>query len=78
MADSGQNTYFLSLDNIIAHGNPMSVPYGEILVGYHRISQDISPRNKEGGERSWLSGGRAKRKKIRSVHKAAGSQTNED
>lgn len=64
MADSGQNTYFLSLDNIIAHGNPMSVPYGEILVGYHRISQDISPRNKEGGERSWLSGGRAKRKKI--------------
>ncbi len=42
----------------------MSVPYGEILVGYHRISQDISPRNKEGGERSWLSGGRAKRKKI--------------
>ncbi|WP_230692726.1 tail assembly protein [Escherichia coli] len=32
--DNGrQNTYFSSLDNMIAQGNPMPVPYGEMLVG---------------------------------------------
>ncbi|HGU4008310.1 TPA: tail assembly protein, partial [Escherichia coli] len=41
--DNGkQNTYFSSLDNMIAQGNPMPVPYGEMLVGSRRISQDIS------------------------------------
>ncbi|EMX2346169.1 tail assembly protein, partial [Escherichia coli] len=47
--DNGkQNTYFSSLDNMIAQGNPMPVPYGEMLVGSRRISQDISTRD-EGG-----------------------------
>ncbi|HBD5062645.1 TPA: tail assembly protein, partial [Escherichia coli] len=27
-----------SLDNMIAQGNPMPVPYGEMLVGSRRIS----------------------------------------
>ncbi|EPR3453443.1 tail assembly protein, partial [Escherichia coli] len=46
--DNGkQNTYFSSLDNMIAQGNP--VPYGEMLVGSRRISQDISTRD-EGGD----------------------------
>ncbi|EES9324392.1 tail assembly protein, partial [Escherichia coli] len=44
-----QNTYFSSLDNMIAQGNPMPVPYGEMLVGSRRISQDISTRD-EGGD----------------------------
>ncbi|EAB6199351.1 tail assembly protein [Escherichia coli] len=36
--DNGrQNTYFSSLDNMIAQGNPMPVPYGEMLVGSRRI-----------------------------------------
>ncbi|HBA9699517.1 TPA: tail assembly protein [Escherichia coli] len=44
--DNGkQNTYFSSLDNMIAQGNPMPVPYGEMLVGSRRISQDISTRD---------------------------------
>lgn len=56
----------------------MSVPYGEILVGYHRISQDISPviKRVENGHGYRVAG--LKGKKSRSVHKAAGSQTNED
>ncbi|WP_159098758.1 tail assembly protein, partial [Escherichia coli] len=29
----------------IAQGNPMPVPYGEMLVGSRRISQDISTRD---------------------------------
>ncbi|WP_244445991.1 tail assembly protein [Escherichia coli] len=49
-ADNGkQNTYFSSLDNMIAQGNPMPVPYGEMLVGSRRISQDVSTRD-EGGD----------------------------
>ncbi|EMY0768209.1 tail assembly protein [Escherichia coli] len=48
--DNGKrNTYFSSLDNMIAQGNPMPVPYGEMLVGSRRISQDISTRD-EGGD----------------------------
>ncbi|EER0377805.1 tail assembly protein [Escherichia coli] len=48
--DNGrQNTYFSSLDNMIAQGNPIPVPYGEMLVGSRRISQDISTRD-EGGD----------------------------
>ncbi len=48
--DNGrQNTYFSSLDNMIAQGNPMPVPYGEMLVGSRRISQDISTRDEGGG-----------------------------
>ncbi len=45
----------------------MPVPYGEMLVGSRRISQDSAPVMKAGAERSWLSGGRGKRiKKSRS------------
>ncbi len=40
---------FSSLDNMIAQGNPMPVPYGEMLVGSRRISQDISTRDEGGG-----------------------------
>ncbi|SPX37855.1 putative tail assembly protein [Escherichia coli] len=47
--DNGrQNTYFSSLDNMIAQGNPMPVPYGEMLVGPD-VSQDISTRDEGGG-----------------------------
>ncbi|HAL6869759.1 TPA: tail assembly protein, partial [Escherichia coli] len=38
-----------SLDNMIAQGNPMPVPYGEMLVGSRRISLDISTRDEGGG-----------------------------
>lgn len=49
-ADNGkQNTYFSSLDNMIAQGNPVPVAYGEMLVGSRRISQDISTMD-EGGD----------------------------
>ncbi|WP_136139462.1 tail assembly protein, partial [Escherichia coli] len=41
--------YFSAVDNMIAQGNPMPVPYGEMLVGSRRISQDISTRD-EGGD----------------------------
>ncbi|WP_212745470.1 tail assembly protein [Escherichia coli] len=42
--DNGrQNTYFSSLDNMIAQGNPMPVPYGEMLVGSRRISRTSAP-----------------------------------
>ncbi|HHZ3930840.1 TPA: tail assembly protein [Escherichia coli] len=49
MDNGRQNTYFSSPDNMIAQGNPMPVPYGEMLVGSRRISQDISTRD-EGGD----------------------------
>ncbi len=59
--DNGrQNTYFSSLDNMIARGNPMPVPYGEMLVGSRRISRTSAPVMKAGAERSWLSGDRDK------------------
>ncbi|ECU9162100.1 TPA: tail assembly protein [Salmonella enterica] len=45
-ADNGkQNTYFSSLDNMVAQGNPLPVPYGEMLVGSRRISQMLSTRD---------------------------------
>ncbi|EAQ9999335.1 tail assembly protein [Salmonella enterica] len=45
-ADNGkQNTYFSSLDNMIAQGNPVPVPYGEIMTGSRRISQELSTRD---------------------------------
>ncbi len=50
ITDNGrQNTYFSSLENMIAQGNPMPVPYGEMLVGSRRISQEVSTRD-EGGD----------------------------
>ncbi|ECJ2511875.1 tail assembly protein, partial [Salmonella enterica subsp. diarizonae] len=44
-ADNGkQNTYFSSLDNMVAQGNPLPVPYGEVMTGSRRISQELSTR----------------------------------
>ncbi|HIB1524643.1 TPA: tail assembly protein [Salmonella enterica subsp. enterica serovar Muenchen] len=45
-ADNGkQNTYFSSLDNMVAQGNPLPVAYGEVMVGSRRISQSLSTRD---------------------------------
>lgn len=45
-ADNGkQNTYFSSLDNMIAQGNSLPVLYGEMLTGSRRISQSLSTRD---------------------------------
>ncbi|RNG03438.1 tail assembly protein [Escherichia coli O157:H7] len=52
-------------------GNPMPVPYGEMLVGSRRISQDISTRDEGETGKWWLSGG-MKIKKSRRVSGAAG------
>ena len=50
--DNGkQNTYFSSLDNMIAQGNPLPVLYGEMRVGSRVISQEISTADEgDGGE----------------------------
>lgn len=48
--DNGrQNTYFSSLDNMMAQGNPLPVLYGEMLTGSRVISQEISTRDEGGG-----------------------------
>ncbi len=48
--DNGkQNTYFSSLDNMVAQGNALPVLYGEMLVGSRTISQEISTRDEGGG-----------------------------
>ncbi|MEB2756169.1 tail assembly protein [Citrobacter freundii] len=44
-----QNTYFSSLDNMVAQGNALPVLYGEMLVGSRTISQEISTRDEGGG-----------------------------
>ena len=49
--DNGkQNTYFSSLDNMMAQGNALPVLYGEMLVGSRTISQEISTRRGAGGD----------------------------
>lgn len=48
--DNGkQNTYFSSLDNLVAQGNALPVLYGEMLTGSRTISQEISTRDEGGG-----------------------------
>ncbi|WP_370603707.1 tail assembly protein [Citrobacter braakii] len=48
--DNGkQNTYFSSLDNLVAQGNALPVLYGEMLIGSRTISQEISTRDEGGG-----------------------------
>ena len=48
--DNGkQNTYFSSLDNMVAQGNVLPVLYGEMLVGSRVISQEISTADEGGG-----------------------------
>ncbi len=50
--DNGkQNTYFSSLDNMVAQGNVLPVLYGEMLVGSRVISQEISTADEGGGGR---------------------------
>lgn len=45
-ADNGkQNTYFSSLENMVAQGNPLPVAYGEVMTGSRRISQELSTRD---------------------------------
>ncbi|EGI13147.1 bacteriophage lambda tail assembly protein I [Escherichia coli M605] len=44
--DNGkQNTYFSSLDNLLAQGNPVPVVYGEMLTGSRRISESTDVRD---------------------------------
>ncbi|EKH09013.1 putative tail assembly protein [Escherichia coli FRIK920] len=51
---------------MIAQGNPMPVPYGEMLVGSRRISQDISTRDEGGDGKVVVIGRQVKAKKSRS------------
>ncbi|HCN6483707.1 TPA: tail assembly protein [Escherichia coli] len=50
--DNGkQNTYFSSLDNMVAQGNVLPVLYGEMRVGSRVASQEISTADEgEGGQ----------------------------
>ncbi|MDM3447987.1 tail assembly protein [Citrobacter sp. Cb027] len=50
--DNGkQNTYFSSLDNMVAQGNVLPVLYGEMRVGSRVISQEISTADEgDGGQ----------------------------
>lgn len=44
--DNGkQNTYFSSLENMVAQGNPVPVLYGEMQIGSRVISQMMSTRD---------------------------------
>ncbi|EPB4370895.1 tail assembly protein [Citrobacter freundii] len=48
--DNGkQNTYFSSLDNMVAQGNALPVLYGEMRVGSRVVSQEISTADEGGG-----------------------------
>lgn len=51
-ADNGrQSTYFSSLDNMTAQGNPLPVLYGEMQVGSRVVSQEISTADEgDGGQ----------------------------
>ncbi|EIZ0776738.1 tail assembly protein, partial [Salmonella enterica] len=45
-ADNGrQSTYFSSLENMVAQGNPVPLAYGEVMTGSRRISQEIATRD---------------------------------
>lgn len=50
--DNGkQNTYFSSLDNMVARGNVLPVLYGEMRVGSRVVSQEISTADEgDGGQ----------------------------
>ncbi len=50
--DNGkQNTYFSSLDNMVAQGNVLPVLYGEMRVGSRVVSQEISTADEGDGGR---------------------------
>ncbi len=56
--DNGkQNTYFSSLDNMIAQGNPMPVPYGEMLLVHDGYPRTSAPVMRAETGKWWLSGG---------------------
>lgn len=45
-AENGKaSVYFSSVDNMIAQGNPVPIPYGEIMCGSRVISQEITTRD---------------------------------
>lgn len=45
-ANNGKaSVYFSSVDNMIAQGNPVPIPYGEIMCGSRVISQEITTRD---------------------------------
>ncbi|HAX9819769.1 TPA: hypothetical protein JTE62_004468 [Escherichia coli] len=49
--DGKQNTYFSSLDNMVAQGNVLPVLFGEMRVGSRVASQEISTADEgDGGE----------------------------
>ncbi|QLN18409.1 tail assembly protein [Escherichia coli] len=50
--DNGkQNTYFSSLDNMVAQGNVLPILYGEMRVGSRVVSQEISTADEgDGGQ----------------------------
>ncbi|EFJ5343589.1 tail assembly protein, partial [Escherichia coli] len=50
--DNGkQNTYFSSLDNMVAQGNILPVLFGEMRVGSRVVSQEISTADEgDGGQ----------------------------
>ena len=52
--DNGkQNTYFSSLDNMVARGNVLPVLYGEMRVGSRVVSQEISTADEGMVVRLW-------------------------
>lgn len=51
-ADNGKaSVYFSSVDNMIAQGNPVPIPYGEIMCGSRVISQEITTRDESTSEK---------------------------
>ncbi|EFV3692072.1 tail assembly protein [Salmonella enterica] len=60
-ADNGrQSTYFSSLENMVAQGNPVPLAYGEVMTGSRRISQEIATRDESSPDKI-ISFGRADR-----------------
>ncbi|EBZ9517233.1 tail assembly protein [Salmonella enterica subsp. enterica serovar Eastbourne] len=57
-ADNGrQNSYFSSLDNMTAQGNPLPVLYGEMQIGSRVISQMLSTRDESSPDKVVSFGG---------------------
>ena len=51
LGNGKQNTYFSSLDNMVAQGNVLPVLYGEMRVGSRVASQEISTADEgDGGQ----------------------------
>ncbi|EKT1705064.1 tail assembly protein [Salmonella enterica] len=61
-ADNGrQNTYFSSLENMAAQGNPVPLAYGEVMTGSRRISQEITSRDESSPDKVVVFGRRIRR-----------------